>query len=72
MGLPIRAVNVTRKVKVDLFRWSTVCFEQGKVIIPDHEKLLLHACKSSLELLSSLTAKHNGIIMATLKSIIMD
>lgn len=41
MGLPIRAVNVTRKVKVDLFRWLTVCFEQGKVVIPDHEKLLL-------------------------------
>lgn len=41
MGLPIRAVNVTKKVKLDLFRWLTVCFEQGKVVIPDHEKLLL-------------------------------
>ena len=41
MDLPIRAVNVTRKVKLDLFRWLTVCFEQGKVVIPDHEKLLL-------------------------------
>jgi len=41
MGLPIKPVNVTEKVKVDLFRWLTVCFEQGKVVIPDHEKLLL-------------------------------
>ena len=41
MGLPIRAVNVTKKVKLDLFRWLTVCFEQGKVVIPDDEKLLL-------------------------------
>ncbi len=41
MGLPIRAVNVTKRVKLDLFRWLTVCFEQGKVVIPDDEKLLL-------------------------------
>ncbi len=41
MGLPIKAVNVTKRVKTDLFRWLTVCFEQGKVIIPDYEKLLL-------------------------------
>ena len=41
MGLPIKPINVTEKVKVDLFRWLTVCFEQRKVVIPDYEKLLL-------------------------------
>ena len=40
MGLPIKPINVTKKIKLDLFRWLTVCFEQRKVVIPNYEKLL--------------------------------
>jgi len=41
MGLPIEPITITDKVRLDLFRWLTVCFEQRKLIITDDEKLLL-------------------------------
>jgi hypothetical protein len=40
LGLPIMPITITKQTKLDLYRWLTICFEQQKITIPQHEKLV--------------------------------
>jgi hypothetical protein len=40
LGLPIQAVTITKQTKHDLYTWLTICFEQQKIRIPHHDKLI--------------------------------
>lgn len=39
LGLPIMPITITKPMKHDLYTWLTICFEQQKIVIPQHTKL---------------------------------